>query len=72
MSRRVPAESPVNQRSEPAQLRAGRERAKIRRRQQAVKRVATWRRWNQSGGRLRDIPPIPSSADFRIAQEERR
>lgn len=75
MSQRVSASSGANIRTEPTALRAGRSRSqaerKDKRRREAVKRVTVYLRWLQSRGPMRDIPPIPSTADFKYARGER-
>lgn len=60
---------------EPAHLRKGREahqrQAKRLRRREAEKRVRAYLRWLKAGSPMREIPPVPSSADFRISRGER-
>lgn len=61
---------------EPKALRDGRERyqrrAKQLRRREATKRVQAYQRWLKRGSPMREIPPIPSSADFKLATESWR
>lgn len=73
MPRSLPADSGANIRTEPAALKAGRERAKRQRRREAVKRVRAFQRWCKRGSPMGagQVPPIPSNADFRIARGER-
>jgi hypothetical protein len=58
-------------RPEPAALKAGRERAKRRRQAEARKRVRVYLRWLKAGSPIRQIPPIPSDADFRLSRQGR-
>jgi hypothetical protein len=61
---------------EPQKLREGRERyqksAKRQRRRDAFKRVQVYERWVKGRRPMREIPPIPSSADYRIVNGNRR
>ena len=49
-------------------LAAGRARREHEMRCQAIARVDAYRRWLRKGSRLRDIPTIPTDADFRTAR----
>lgn len=60
---------------EPEALRKGREahqrQAKRLRHREAAKRVRAYMRWLKAGSPAGAIPPVPSSADFRISRGER-
>ena len=75
MSRSLGADPAANLKGEPGALREGRlryqRRQRAQRRRQAIKRVTAYRAWLKRGSPMREIPPVPSSADFRIWRGDR-
>jgi hypothetical protein len=61
---------------EPKSLREGRERHQAKtkrlRQREASKRVREYMRWLKRGSPMREIPSVPSSADFKLSREGRR
>jgi hypothetical protein len=60
---------------EPAQLRKGREsyqrRAQVERQRRAIAHVRAYLEWCKRGGPAREIPAVPSDAEFRIWRAQR-
>lgn len=55
----------------PKQLRAmqeGRERAYERRQEESAERVRAFTDWLRSGGKIKEMPSVPTSADYRRAK----
>jgi hypothetical protein len=55
-----------------AAMKKGRERHLREQRREALARVAAYERWLKAGSRLREIPQIPSDADYAIARSAGR
>jgi hypothetical protein len=49
-------------------LQAGRARAERERRRAGIRRVVVFERWLAVGSKLRDIPEIPTDADYALAR----
>lgn len=54
--------------SHKAAMQAGRRKKRDARAEQARKRVQAFTQWLKAGGRLRDIPEVPSDEDYRVAR----
>jgi hypothetical protein len=51
-----------------AAMREGRIRAERERRKAGIARAVAYERWLARGSKLRDIPPIPTDADYELAR----
>jgi hypothetical protein len=54
--------------TQPAHLKAGRERAAKQRKREAIARVKAYERWLAKGAPLKDIPTVPSNNDYAVAR----
>ena len=50
-------------------MKEGRQRFLVEKRERAIQRVKVYRDWLAAGSVVRDVPEIPSDADFRAASE---